>query len=104
MIPLLWPLAFLGICNIYICDRLNLAYFYKKPPISDTQLQNSLLLVMKLFPVLTFVCGYWAMGNRQIFHNVINQKTLSNEPLDTGHNKYMPQDVDHTIMLALFFV
>ena len=39
MIPLLYPVALLGLTNIYITDRLSLAYIYKKPPLSDTKLQ-----------------------------------------------------------------
>ena len=71
-IPLMFVICTIGIANIYITDRLSLAYIYKKPPITDTSLQISLLKFMQTFPFLCFINGYWVIGNRQIFYNVIN--------------------------------
>ena len=43
MIPILYPIALLGIINIYITDRILLAYYYKKPPVTDTKLLINVL-------------------------------------------------------------
>ena len=57
---------------------------------------------MQKFPVLALMVGYWALGNRQIFYNIIKQKTYSYEPLRTGHDTYLPVAMDHTAMIFLF--
>ena len=62
---------------------------------------------MQKFPLITLVVGYWALGNRQIFYNVIKQKTNSSYPIDTGHDSYLPPNIDHTcmfIVILMFFI
>jgi len=70
-IPLLFPVTLIGILNIYVTDRILLAYYFKQPPHIDMELQISAVRILKFSPVFMFLIGYWAMGNRQIFENVI---------------------------------
>ena len=39
-IPLLFPIALVGIINMYIVERLTLAYYYQQPPMYDAKLNN----------------------------------------------------------------
>ena len=64
MIPMLFPIALLGLCNMYVNERFLLAYYYKKPPRYDMEVHLSALRRIKLAPILMFLLGYWAIGNR----------------------------------------
>jgi hypothetical protein len=34
-IPILFPIALLGLINLYVVERLCMAYYYRKPPMYD---------------------------------------------------------------------
>lgn len=63
-IPLLFPVALLGIFNMYVNDRLCLAFYYKRPPMYDSKLNESALSVLMYAPFACFILGYWAIGNQ----------------------------------------
>ena len=84
-IPLLFPIAFVGIFNMYIVERLNMAYYYMKPPMYDAKLNDSVLQILRWAPLLMFVFGYWAMGNEQIFFNNAATRTSMNQVMDPKH-------------------
>ena len=69
-IPILFPITLFGIFNMYVNERLLLAYYYKQPPMYDLELHKSALAHLKFAPTLMFLLGYWALGNRQIFYDV----------------------------------
>lgn len=62
-IPALIPITWFGIFNMFIVERLNMAYFYQKPPMYDQKLNDAVLGLLQWAPLLMFVFGYWAMGN-----------------------------------------
>jgi len=66
-IPVLFPIALFGIFNIYVVERMTLAWFYRQPPSFDGKLNDAAIAVLKLAPIGMFTLGYWALGNRQIF-------------------------------------
>jgi hypothetical protein len=68
-IPMLFVTTFFGILNMYIVERITLAYQFRQPPVYDAQLNLQAIEVLKLAPFLMFIVGYWALGNRQIFFN-----------------------------------
>ena len=49
-----------------------------------------------------FMLGYWAMGNRQIFYNVVIAMTNFSNPIDPGHDTYLPIAYDHTLVILIF--
>ena len=63
-VPILIPVAMFGIFNMYVVERLALAYWYQKPPMYDEKLNNEVLKVLRYAPLLMFLLGYWAVGNR----------------------------------------
>lgn len=62
-IPVLFPIAALGIINMYVCEKFCLLYYYRKPPMYDDKLQKEALAILKNAPMFMFILGYWAMGN-----------------------------------------
>ena len=64
LLPILFPIAFFAFANLYVNERLLLAYYYQQPPIYDDELIRSSLKIMKGAPIFMFVMGYWALGNR----------------------------------------
>lgn len=63
-IPLLFPIALLALLIMYISEKLQLTYFYRKPPMYDEKLNASSLTVLMYAPVAMMVFGYWILGNR----------------------------------------
>ena len=70
-LPMLFPIAAFTFFNNYVVERLLLTYYYKKPPMYDEKLNNTALAWAKYAPILMMAFGYWIMGNKQIFQNVI---------------------------------
>ena len=68
-LPVLFPICFLAILNMYIAEKLQFAYFYKQPPMMDNKLNDRALQIMGWAPLLLFFFGYWQLGNRQQFFN-----------------------------------
>ena len=68
-IPMLFPITFFGILNIYISEKLAFAYFYRQPPLFDNRLNDRALSLLKYAPILLMISAYWQLGNRQMFFN-----------------------------------
>jgi hypothetical protein len=68
-LPILFPICLFGLINMYVTERLCMAYFYKQPPSYDEKLNKRAIKFLKFAPVFMFFLGYWALGNRQIFFN-----------------------------------
>lgn len=67
--PILLPIALFGIFNMYICEKIQIAYFYKKPPMFGNYINERALDILQYAPLLMLLFGYWMLGNRQIFYN-----------------------------------
>ena len=39
-LPLLFPMALLGVFNLYVTERLLFAYYHRKPPVIDNKLNS----------------------------------------------------------------
>jgi hypothetical protein len=52
-----------------------------------------------------FTLGYWAMGNRGIFYNIVDYRAQTNIPANPVHG-YFPQGADHTtyILIVIVFI
>jgi hypothetical protein len=62
--PLLFPIACLGVFNMYIVERLQFAWFYKKPPMMGNKLNEHCLGVLSNAPFGMIIAGYYMLGNR----------------------------------------
>jgi hypothetical protein len=79
MIPILYPIALFAFINLYINERLGLAYYYQQPPVYDDEFIRTIIPYMKAAPLFMFTLGYWAMGNRQLFYNLSEEQTYANQ-------------------------
>ena len=64
ILPQLWWITLLGIINLYIMEKVQFAYFYKKPELIGNELNHLGLSVMGAAPIFMFFFGYWHFGNR----------------------------------------
>lgn len=63
-LPMLFPIAMLGIGNLYICEKYCLYYWYRKPPMYDDKLNKQAVGIMLGAPILMFMMAFWAFGNQ----------------------------------------
>ena len=84
-VPILYPIALFGIFNMYVIERLCLAYFYKQPPMYDSKLNGKALQVLQYAPCLMYIFGYWALSNQQIFFGVATERQSQNVSVDPQH-------------------
>jgi hypothetical protein len=103
MIPMLFPIALLGLINMYVNERLLLAYYYKQPPMYDMELHLVALRRIKLAPILMYLLGYWAIGNRQLFDKELYPKEYYGTETDPGHSMFSPY-WDATYVCLIYLV
>lgn len=103
-IPLLFPIALLGIINMYVVERLQFAYFYKQPPLMDNSLNDRALKILHYAPVAMMLFGYWQFGNRQMFFNEVTKiEHASEEPVTNHRILYFNfKDMQHTLLFLIF--
>jgi len=99
-LPQLWYIAAFTFFNYYLCEKFLLTYYYQKPPMYDEKLNNVALAWAKYAPLLMMVFGYWTMGNKQIFSNVIVPHQYTNGIVETDHRG----DPDVGVELPLFII
>jgi len=63
-LPILFPIAMLTFVNIYVIEKLTIAYWYKKPPVYDDVINRTALGMMRWAPLCFFLFGYWLMSNK----------------------------------------
>lgn len=56
---------------MYITERLQFAWFYKKPPMMGNVLNEASLGILRKGPIGMILVGYYMLGNRQMFHNLM---------------------------------
>ena len=65
--PILFPIAALNLFNQWICERLIVAYFMKRPPALDNKLSESAIKMLIIAPIIFLANGFWMISNKQIF-------------------------------------
>jgi hypothetical protein len=86
IMPILFPIALFGIINMYVVEKLCLAYYYKQPPNYDEKLQASVQSKLCYAPILMFAMGYWGMSNRQMFYyNDLSKRQYTNIEPNPNH-------------------
>lgn len=84
-IPLLFPIALMAFTIQYVCEKLTITYFFRKPPMFDEKMNSGSIQIMKLAPLFMFFFGYWCMTNKQIFTNESYEIIRTIEAVQTGH-------------------
>lgn len=85
-LPVMFPIGCLTFFNIYVVEKLCVAYWYQKPPMYGPELNSAALDMMRWAPLAYFIFGYWIMGNKQIFNNTVVSVEFNNVPVPTDHN------------------
>lgn len=102
-IPMLFPITLVGILNIYVVERAQFAYFYRKPPMFDNHLNNRALTFLKKGPLLLLCFSYWLLGNRQMFFNEGFQKEYQNDIIDPEHSLFdYSKGINATLFVLAF--
>jgi hypothetical protein len=63
-LPILFPIALFTLFNFYVTERYLFAYFYKKPPLFDNEMNARALGLLQYAPVMMILFGYWHISNR----------------------------------------
>ena len=87
-LPVLFPIACLFMLNTYIAERLQLARFFKQPPLYDDRLSRRALLQIQYAPAFMMTLGYWFLSNQQMFFNKVETKRYESQVIDPQHSYF----------------
>ena len=62
--PILFPIALLGMIILYSTNRVCLAYFNRRPPVYDSKMNNTVLKLLGFAPILYVMTGAWVYSNQ----------------------------------------
>ena len=62
--PLLYPIALCGYMVLYVGERFLICYYYRSPPVYDTEITEATLDIMRLLPLISLPFAFWQLGNR----------------------------------------
>ena len=83
-IPILFPIALVGMLILYATNRLCLAYFNRRPPVYDQKMNNTTLKLLGVAPLLYICMGAWVYSNEQTFFNNVH--------INQNSDLFMPAD------------
>ena len=71
--PIVYPITLLAFVNFYVCEKLYLVHFYKKPPSLDQKISKRATSLLTYYPgVLCISFAVWILGNQKMFTNNIS--------------------------------
>lgn len=70
-IPLLFPISLFAFTLLYFVERFCVFYYYKQPPMLGDELTLNTIRILNWAPIVYMFSGYWMLGNKQIFANVL---------------------------------
>lgn len=84
--PILFPMALLSLVILYSCERLQVAYFYKKPPLYDQTINTYTINLLFTAPLLYSGMGAWVFSNQQVFRNTVVPLPVDYLYASSGHH------------------
>lgn len=63
-LPILFPIALIGMIILYVTNRLSLAYYNKRPPVYDYKMTQTTLKMLGFAPILYVCVGAWLYSNQ----------------------------------------
>jgi hypothetical protein len=106
-IPILYPTFLLAITIQYTVERLQMAYYYKQPPMYDDKLSNTTINFCYLAFGLQMFFGYWMFNNKQIFGNHVIPLTEASSPNYSDHSIWDPIEINQAfpfLVMGIAFV
>jgi len=85
-IPILFPLGFIAISMISICERIALAKLFRQPPRYSVDLTLDSIRFVQWTPIFYLLFGFWMFSNRQAFDNRVIQVQTSLELIRYDHH------------------
>ena len=74
-LPILFPITLAAMLNVYITDKIALAYFYKAPPNYDKKMTTRAIQVLKYPTYLGLGMAAYAARYQEIFGNYVRVKS-----------------------------
>ena len=71
-LPMLFPIAVLSFFVFWATERWQIAYCYQLPPAMDDKMTVNAMTILSYTPIIFLLNGFWMLGNRQMFENVVN--------------------------------
>ena len=107
--PVLFPIAIISFFIFWATERYQIAYTYQLPPAMDDKMTQNAMTLLSYTPILFLLNGFWMLGNRQIFENVVNEIADATSVMVTGHDYTTLTNVNQAtpmllIGLALVFI
>ena len=85
-IPLLFPLALLGMIILYVTNRLQLAYQCRAPPVYDNSINTFTVSLLNPAPLLYAGFGAWLYSNQQAFFDKYSEQVTSELFMPSQHS------------------
>lgn len=74
-LPILFPITLVAMVNVYVTDKIALAYFYKAPPNYDKKMTTRAIQVLKYPIYLGLGMAAYAAHYQEIFGNYVKLKS-----------------------------
>lgn len=101
----MFPLCLVGLCVMYVVERLMMYYSYRKPPMYDDKITHSVILGLYYGPVVFVGVGAWAFQNQMIFQNkVLELETDNVFPRNSFHPSHFFTQLTPATPLVIAFV
>ena len=65
--PVLFPLCLIGLCVMYVVEKLMIHYSYRKPPMYGDKITSNVILMLYSGPIVFVAVGAFAFTNQMIF-------------------------------------
>ena len=62
-LPILFPIALFGMIVLYVTNRIQLAYWNRRPPIYDQKMNLTAIKMLAVAPILYILVGAWIYSN-----------------------------------------
>ena len=62
-LPILFPIALLGVSILYATNRLTVAYWHRRPPVYDAKMNEITIELLGAAPLLYACVGAWIYSN-----------------------------------------
>lgn len=101
-LPILFPIAYFSLLGLYIVERLMMAYSYRKPPMTGTVTNQTVMKMLLGAPIVYCCMAMWLFSNRQVFEN----KVITNEAefLFANTDHFMGQFLTTITPGTIFFI
>jgi hypothetical protein len=86
-LPYLFPVAAFALGLLYVAEKAQLYYTYRRPPSYDQQLSEQVLDTLQKAPIFMMFFGYWMLSSRQLIDKdvVFEGRQYSSDASDAGH-------------------